>query len=579
MKTRPKLLSLSSGLALTILTMIALFAGRASTSTSPTTRPGHPPASRTLRAGVVGPPSPAARLPASAPASRPSSPPARPWWSSAVVYEIFVRSFKDSNGDGVGDLRGIISKLDYLAAAGKHARTGLGINALWLTPIFASPSYHGYDVTDYRKINPVFGSAADLDLLVREARRRGIRIVLDLVVNHTSARHPWFRSSARSVGSPHRRWYIWRKSNPGWTQPWGSGQVWHPSGGAWYFGIFWRGMPDLNILHPPVRRALSGIARHWLQKGVAGFRLDAARHLVETGPGKGMSDTPGTHAFWRELRAGLKRTHPNALLLGEIWSRSEDVSSYCKGDEMDLAVGFETAEAIKKTVASMTAGPLRKAIGRVNRHYRRPECNAPFLANHDMTRFATQLKNDQGMLRVAAALLLALPGTPILYYGEELGMRNGPGRRDEDKRRPMQWRPGPRAGFTTGKPWIAPVGGKGINVQDQVGRPGSLLRWYGKLIRARRSSPTLSRGLIRLLPVKGLDADSTLAFERRLGNQRVVCLHNVGDEPVQAIVHAVSLRKGWWSRKLLSHGKVRLSAVAGALKVELGPGGLVWLKP
>jgi glycosidase len=220
-----------------------------------------------------------------------------------VFYEVFVRSFADGNGDGKGDLPGLIARLDYLNDGDPATSTDLGVDALWLMPVFASPSYHGYDVTDYEKVNPIYGTNADLERLLAEAHRRGMRVIVDLVLNHTSDQHPWFRDSASSPTAPKRDWYVWRADDPKWVQPWNEKQsVWHQHAGAWYYAIFWGGMPDLNYRTQAVREEAKRIARYWLSRGVDGFRLDAIRHLIETGPGDGQAGNPDTHAFLRNSR-------------------------------------------------------------------------------------------------------------------------------------------------------------------------------------------------------------------------------------------------------------------------------------
>ena len=241
------------------------------------------------------------------------------WWNGAVFYEVFVRSFADSDGDGKGDLRGLLAKLDYLNDGDPATTADLGVDALWLMPVFESPSYHGYDVVDYRAIERDYGTAADLDALVVAAHARGVRVIVDLVLNHTSVEHPWFRESASSPSSPRRDWYLWSPTDLGWTQPWNpeSGSCWHERNGAFYYALFWSGMPDLNYRTPAVREEAKAIASFWLARGVDGFRLDAARHLVEDGPGPALVDTPETHAFWKEFAAHVRSVKPDAVLVGE----------------------------------------------------------------------------------------------------------------------------------------------------------------------------------------------------------------------------------------------------------------------
>ncbi|MDP6944714.1 MAG: alpha-amylase family glycosyl hydrolase, partial [Myxococcota bacterium] len=209
------------------------------------------------------------------------------WYDRAVGYEIFVRSFRDSDGDGVGDLAGLTASLDYLNDGDPETSTDLGVTLLWLMPITESPSYHGYDVTDYGRIDPAYGTDADLDGLLAAAESRGIHVILDLVLNHTSSQHPWFLDAVASTSSQYRGFYVWADEDLGWTRPWGGGPTWHPTPTGHYYGLFWDGMPDLNFGSPTVQATLIEVATGWLDRGIAGFRLDAVRYLVETGPDDG----------------------------------------------------------------------------------------------------------------------------------------------------------------------------------------------------------------------------------------------------------------------------------------------------
>src|SRR2546430_34446 len=265
------------------------------------------------------PPPPAAVVP-----SPPITPPALDSWANgAVFYEVFVRSFQDSDGDGRGDLKGLTSRLDYLNDGDPATRTDLGIDAIWLMPVFASPSYHGYDTTDYEKINPDYGASADFDALVAQAHKRGIKIILDLVVNHTGSGHPWFVDSASGPSSAHRDWYVWSATDLRWSTPWSSDDTWHAQDSSDYFyGLFWSGMPDLNFRSQAVRDEVKRIAKVWLDRGVDGFRLDAARYLIENGGGPGEYDQPETHAFWKEFSASVRAAKADATLVGEVWAET-----------------------------------------------------------------------------------------------------------------------------------------------------------------------------------------------------------------------------------------------------------------
>lgn len=488
-------------------------------------------------------PAPAPPQPVAPPAARATSPADRgplAWASGAVFYEVFVRSFQDSNGDGKGDLEGLISRLDYLNDGNPATDTDLGVDALWLMPVFASPSYHGYDTTDYERINPDYGTNADFTRLLSEAHRRGIRIIVDLVVNHTSSKHPWFVESAASPSSPWRDWYVWSPTDLGWPQPWNAnGRTWHENNGAWFYGIFWEGMPDLNFRTPAVREEVKRIAALWLARGVDGFRLDAAPLLIETGPGKGQAGTPETHQFWKEFAAYVRAIKPDALLIGEAWDETPVVATYYGstreipgGDELPLNFDFMLAERIIQGTKAGEARGIVEKLREVQAVYPPGATDVPFLTNHDNVRLATELGGDVGKLRSAAAVLLTLPGTPFLYYGVEVGLSNGKLEDgDEAKRTPMPWDATPGGGFTAGKPWYPFAAGRDqANVAAQTADAGSLLSHYRRLIRARHASPALAHGSLEILTERG----AVLAFVRRAGDERVLVAINLGGEPERA---------------------------------------------
>ncbi|HEX7077200.1 MAG TPA: alpha-amylase family glycosyl hydrolase [Candidatus Eisenbacteria bacterium] len=492
-----------------------------------------------------------ALLLAAAPVS--AAAPAPPWnldWAKgAVFYQIFVRSFQDTDGDGVGDFRGIVSRLDYLNDANPATKGDLGVDAIWLMPIFPSPSYHGYDVTDYEHVNPDYGSEADFDRLLVEAHRRGIRVILDLVLNHTSAEHPWFRSAAGDTASPYRDWYVWSRTDPGWGQPWNpSGSSWHPAAGGYYYGLFWGGMPDLNFRDREVRAEMERVAALWLRRGVDGFRLDATRHLVEDGPGAGQSDTPETHAFLREFAASVRRVKPDAILVGENWTDTATIADYfgatdsvAGGDELPCNFDFPLAAAIVDGVKSGDARGIAGVLRDVARLYPAGVIDAPFLTNHDMTRVATQLMNRRDQLGAASAILLTLPGAPFVYYGEEIGMENAGGDDDRAKRTPMAWTGGSNGGFSTHAPWNAFAPGRERdNVAAEEREPESLLRRYIALIRLRHDARALRRGTLEILT--GDAPTPVLAYVRAAGDARVLVAHNLSDRPVVAGPFAVEGR-------------------------------------
>lgn len=418
------------------------------------------------------------------------------WSRGAVCYEIFVRSFADSDGDGIGDLKGLTAKLDYIKS--------LGADAVWLTPIFQSPSYHGYDTTDYETIEKDFGTNDDFRKFVAEAHKRNIRVILDFVMNHTSNEHPWFLDSASSPKSKHRNWYIWRTANPGWKQPWGGDPSWHFLNGAYYYGAFWSGMPDLNWRNPDVKKEMFRLARYWLQQGADGYRLDATRYLIEDGPGSGQSDASETHRVLREFANVVRDTKPEAMLIAENTTSIPALASYF--EELPSNFNFPLAKAIVDGVKSGDASGIVAVMREDARVYPKRVIDAPFLTNHDQIRIATVLGNDPAKLRNAAAILLTLPGMPFIYYGEEVGMQNDPGQADEAKRRPMPW----------------------TMVDAETNDAQSLLTYYRVWIEVRHQSQALMKGDLQPLDTP----PGVLAYVRRSGDERVVVVHNLSDSSV-----------------------------------------------
>ncbi|MFZ4573923.1 MAG: alpha-amylase family glycosyl hydrolase, partial [Phycisphaerales bacterium] len=268
------------------------------------------------------------------------------WWDDRVFYEIFVRSFADSTtgplaGDGIGDIQGMIERLDYLNDGDPKTTTDLGITGIWLMPIHPSPSYHGYDITDYRAINPQYGTTEDFKRFLAECHKRGIAVIIDLVINHSSDKHPWF-VEAQNPDSAKRDWYVWSKADPAWKGPWNQ-KVWHPSPSGFYFGLFYHGMPDLNFRSDSLTTEVFSMMDYWASEvKVDGFRLDAIRHLIEAG--QVQENTPETHAWLKRMAAHLRTTAPRAMTIGEVWSAPKDVASYI-GDELDLCFEFGLADA------------------------------------------------------------------------------------------------------------------------------------------------------------------------------------------------------------------------------------------
>lgn len=471
------------------------------------------------------------------PANPPAYAPAEGWWREAVFYEVFVRSFQDSDGDGAGDLRGLIQRLDHLNDGDPSTTADLGVDALWLMPVFASPSYHGYDTTDYEALERDYGTPDDFRDLIVEAHRRGLKVIVDLVLNHTSSQHPWFRAAARSVADPRRDWYVWRADDPGWGQPWNPGQgTWYPAGGAFYYGVFWSGMPDLNWKNPAVADEAARLARLWLDRGVDGFRLDAVRYLVEDGGGQ-QADRPATHAALKAFAAAVRAHKPSATLVGEAWADTLTISDYYGdtaavpgGDELPLLFDFPLATQLVQGVLAGSAEGIDATLRDVLATYPAGVTDAPFLTNHDQVRVATELGGDPARLKLAAAILLTLPGAPFLYYGEEIGLRNRADGNDESKRTPMPWDGSAGRGFTTGTPWYAfsdmPPDG---HVAAQAADPGSILSRYRQVIRARQGSAALRRGALGPL---ASGSPALLAFTRAAAGETVLVVHNLSGAQV-----------------------------------------------
>lgn len=516
-----------------------------------------------------------AEAPARPPATRPEV--AAGWWRDAVFYEIFVRSFADSDGDGVGDLRGLTAKLDVLSDGEPTSGDDLGVTGIWLMPIHPSPSYHGYDVTDYQGVHPDYGTLEDFDAFLAEAHRRGIKVLIDFVINHASSQHPWFLES-KDPKSRRRDWFTWRDTpDPRWKRPWDDGPVWHADAGAHYYGLFWSGMPDLRLSNPEVEAAMLEAMRFWLRRGVDGFRVDAARHLFESEDGVAV-DQPETHAFVRRLRAALVAEFPEALLLGEAWAGPEVVRSYFGegGDEFQLAFSFATASAIKTAAIDGQRVELARTLDALRDAIPDRGFDAPFLSNHDMQRVMRSLKGDAAAMRIAAATLFAMPGTPFVYYGEEIGMQGGAEPRDEDKRTPMRWTPS--GGFTRAKAaWHDAPEAEGVDVASQRGRVGSLWTLYRDLIRLRRSRPALSRGGLERRPIEG-GGRGALAVVRSFEGARVLFVANFHRAPsgpfmvaLDAAAAAPLMAEG------LEAGAVELGA--GTLRIAgLGPQGWAFLR-
>ncbi|GAB4383141.1 MAG: alpha-amylase family glycosyl hydrolase [Phycisphaerales bacterium] len=455
------------------------------------------------------------------------------WWRSAVFYEIFVRSFADSTegplaGDGIGDLRGIIERLDYLNDGDPETDSDLGITGIWLMPICESPSYHGYDVTDYMNVDPEYGTQDDFRALVAACHERGVRVIVDDVMNHCSSEHPWFQESLDRNSSRHD-WFVWRDEPRTWSHG-PSHPVWHDryrqQTGQYYYGYFWHGMPDLNLKNPAVTRAMLEQSRFWVTTmGADGLRLDAVHYLIENE--SQFEHTPETFEWLQSFGRYIHEVSPGAFIVGEAWGEPDVIARYVHHG-LDSAFAFPLCFAIEKGINAGDASGIAQALESAWNGMHGAQ--STIIGNHDMDRIINRLGADVDKARCAAVILLTMPGVPFIYYGDEIGMEGV--KPDPDIRTPMQWTDDPKtAGFTSGRPWRAvnPSVSR-VNVEQQSRSEESLLSTYRKLIAMRRSTPALAVGDLALLDTG--DA-RVLAFVRSKGMERVLVIVNVSDEQIR----------------------------------------------
>jgi alpha-glucosidase len=519
------------------------------------------------------------------------------WWQRAVVYQIYPWSFMDSNGDGVGDLQGIRSRLDYLR--------WLGVDAIWISPIYPSPmADFGYDISDYCEIDPRFGTLADFDQLLGDAHELGLKLILDFVPNHSSDQHPWFRAARSSRQSPYRDYYIWRDPAPGGGPPtnWlsefgGSAWEWDEATEQYYYHAYLKQQPDLNWRNPEVERELLGVLRFWLERGVDGFRVDAIHHVIKDDQFRdnplnpnfnaGMSphrsllreftaDRPEVQGVIRKLRGVVDR-YPERLLIGEAWLPTKRLVQYYGVELSGLHLPFNF-----QLIHATWEARVLSAIAREYEQELPPGAWPNWvLGNHDRSRIASRVGPAQA--RVAAMLLLSLRGTPTLYYGDELGMQDvaipselvqdpweknvpGLGLGRDPERTPMQWSSAPNAGFTTGVPWL-PIAREfpETNVEAASQDPESLLQLHRSLLRIRREQPALVRG-----DYTGLELDpEVFAFERCDGLCTFTILLNFTASPKR-----LELPLSYGPRQLVisTDPKRPLSSVEGSILLEPNEG-------
>ena len=492
------------------------------------------------------------------------------WYKNAVLYSLDVETFFDSDGDGCGDFEGLNRRLDYLQS--------LGVDAVWLSPFQPSPRRDdGYDVADYYGVDARYGSLGDFVEFMHEAKSRGIHVLMDLVINHTSDRHPWFRAALEGPESPFHDWYVWAKKRP---PDWDSGMVFPGvQERTWtfarevrkyYFHRFYDFQPDLNMDNPQVREEVKRIIGFWLELGVDGFRVDAVPFVIEKPAPQG-GHKALQFDYLAEFRSFLQWRVGNAVLLGEANVLPRETAAYfAGGNGLHLMFNFWANQHLFQALATSDARPLATALRDTDRLDGTDQW-AQFLRNHDeldlgrladeqrarvFERFGPEgsmqlydrgirrrlapMLGDERMVRLAYSLMLSLPGTPVLYYGEEIGMGDDLSLRERySVRTPMQWSPERHAGFTTADKPIRPVIGKGpysyerVNVQDQQRDADSLWRELARLIRLRRDCPEIGWGEWRILPVR---VQQVLALEYSWRGTTVVCVHNLGDRPCEARV-------------------------------------------
>jgi glycosidase len=473
------------------------------------------------------------------------------WWRDAVFYEIFVRSFYDTNGDGIGDFNGITQKLDYLQ--------GLGVNAIWLMPINPSPSYHGYDVLNFYGVNPEYGTMDDFKNLLDEAHKRDIRIIIDLVLNHTSSQHPFFVDANSNPNSTYRDWFVW-SNDPG--------DHWHQGNGGYYYGFFWGGMPDLNYRNSEVTNQMFEVTRYWLEDiGIDGFRIDAAKHLIEEGDQ--LENTTATHEWFKSFYTFYKKSNSNAYTVGEIYGAGAFMAT-TYAQQLDHIFNFELASGIINSVNGESNTGINSAWKFTLKDISNGEY-ATFLTNHDQNRVMSVLNGNEEKAKLAAVMLLTSPGTPFIYYGEEIGMQGK--KPDEDIRLPMQWSANTNAGFTTGTPWRAPnTNYTQVNVAVQNEDSNSLLVFYRTLTKLRAEHSALRTGSISILETGNT---GVYAILRSNDDESILVLVNLKGIPVSDYV--LSLKEKLFSGDTLTPRS--LMDTTSALPVMVNGGTFADYKP
>ena len=471
------------------------------------------------------------------------------WPEAGLTYEIFVQSFNDSNGDGIGDFNGVREKLDYVKE--------LGADAIWLMPVMPSPTYHKYDVTDYKAVHPDYGTMEDFKKLIEEAHKKDLKIVIDMIINHTSNSHPWFLESKSSRDNAFRDYYIWAEKDSiadsldkkVITLDSDNIRQWHDPGFGedYYYGFFWGGMPDLNFDNPKVRQEIYDIGRFWLEEvGVDGFRLDAAKHIFP-------DDRPlDSHAFWKEFRAEMESIKPDIYLVGEVYDKKEVVAPYLPG--LPALFNFDFHYTLLETLNTADGMLLAKKQKEILDFYQgitSSFIDATILSNHDQPRLLNELDSNPAKYKQASAILLTMPGAPYLYYGEEIGMLGL--KPDEQIREPFLWDIKTKDRGRTN--WIDPVYSTDETVTPlaiQRNDPDSYFNHYKSLIRLRNSHPALAIGSLELFEQ---DFPKTvMAYKRNTTDQKMSVLHNLGSKSIE-----IDLPESLDAESIYSLGVVSLS--------------------
>ncbi|WP_100627456.1 alpha-amylase family glycosyl hydrolase [Algoriphagus formosus] len=449
------------------------------------------------------------------------------WPNAGVTYEIFVQSFYDSDGDGIGDFNGVTEKLDYVQE--------LGANAIWFMPIMPSPTYHKYDVTDYKAVHPDYGTMEDFKRLLEEAHQRDIKIVIDMIINHTSTEHPWFQESKKGRDNPYRDYYVWAQKDTiadfldkkVITLDSDNIRQWHDpgSGEDYYYGFFWGGMPDLNFDNPKVREEIYEIGRFWLEEvGVDGFRLDAAKHIFP-------DDRPlDNHEFWKEFRAKMEAIKPDVYLVGEVYDKKEIVAPYLPG--LPALFNFDFHYTLLEAFNTADGMLLPKKQKEILDFYQNitPEfIDATISSNHDQPRLLNELGEDVDKYKQAIAVMLTMPGAPYLYYGEEIGMKGL--KPDEHIREPFLW--DVKAKDEGRATWIEPkysIDSEVTPLALQRNDPNSIFNHYKSLINLRNTYPALALGKLSLPSSEY--PKPIMAYSRVHEGQEIFAVHNLGDEEI-----------------------------------------------